>query len=108
MTASDSREPSKDSDSPRLRFKGVEDARDFARHSVEQSRRWLVANRVDMRDLYRDSKLEVVVRLLPVPNAGYKYLVFRAVPSGRECEGAAEREDVAFFGTDPSAESDDQ
>lgn len=81
MLVSDTNTESDDkAEAPRLCFNSAEDALNFARHSAEDSVRWLTANRIDLYELYKNSHLELVIRFVSMRDADQYHLVFRAIP----------------------------
>jgi hypothetical protein len=74
------------SEPPRLSFDSREDALDYARKLVEDSRRWLSVHNVNLRQRYEDARLEIAVECRTAPDAEQFHLIFRAIPDGRPHE----------------------
>ena len=72
-----------DPDSSRLSFCSHDDALDFARHSVENVRRWIAAKNLNFAERYAVGSLQVVLKLLNVSGNNGEYdLIFSAIPCG--------------------------
>lgn len=71
-------------DLSRLNFSSHDDALNFARHRVENVRRWIAANNLNFPERNAVGSLDVVLNLLDISGNNGEYdLVFSAIPCGR-------------------------
>ncbi len=80
--------PLNQTDSCGLCFGSVEDARDFAAKSVQDSIDWLAANYINFSKRYIKGDVHIVCRVCSVFDLTQYDLVFSRIPHGREVETA--------------------
>lgn len=68
--------------SDRLSFRSVNDARDFAKQSVQNGRDWLAFHNLDFSKRYVEGDLEIVLNLSAGKSSSDCQLVFFAIPQG--------------------------
>lgn len=72
----------KNPDAATLRFDSHQDALYFSRKGVEDSKRWLSSNNLDIAERYERRELELIYgEVASGTNRGYEQFIFRAVPA---------------------------